>query len=137
MERDINNAEYLEWGEFNENLYGTKLDSIKQVIQSGRMCVIDCAVKSLKLITNQEFMPYIVFIKSPSSIDDLYNMKLKAKNSTKLNKHVGVFLIRCVRSTAFKQFSNSGLAVAINKVSWINLEWALAVSIYTKQPECS
>jgi guanylate kinase len=89
MERDINNAEYLEWGEFNENLYGTKLDSIKQVIQAGKMCVIDCSVKSLKLIANQEFMPYVVFVKCPSSIDDLYNMKLKARSASKLNRNVG------------------------------------------------
>ena len=42
MENDIAQGEYLERGEFNENLYGTKLRTIKQVIQSGKMCVLDC-----------------------------------------------------------------------------------------------
>ena len=83
MESDIAQGEYLEWGEYNENLYGTKLSTIKQVIQSGKMCVLDCSVKAIKLINSQEFMPYIVFVKSPPHIDELYNMKIRAKNPAK------------------------------------------------------
>lgn len=83
IEADIKKGEYLEWGEHNGNLYGTKLNTIRQVIQSGKMCIVDCAPKALKLLSNQEFMPYIVFIKSPSTIDDLYSMKLKSLNPSK------------------------------------------------------
>lgn len=83
MEKDISDGEYLEWGEHNENLYGTKLQTIRQVIQSGKMCVIDCSTKALKLISNQDFMPYVVFVKCPPSIDDLYAMKVKSRNSSK------------------------------------------------------
>lgn len=83
MEADIRKGDYLEWGEYNGNLYGTKLSTIRQVIQSGKMCIVDCSAKALKLLSNQEFMPYIVFIKCPSAIDDLYSMKLKSLNPTK------------------------------------------------------
>lgn len=83
MESGIKKGDFLEWGEFNGNLYGTKLNTIRQIIQSGKMCIIDCAPKALKLLSNQEFMPYIVFIKAPSSIDDLYSMKLKSLNPNK------------------------------------------------------
>lgn len=83
IEIDIKKGEYLEWGEYNGNLYGTKLNTIRQVVQSGKMCIIDCAPKALKLLSNQEFMPYIVFIKCPSTVDDLYSMKLKSLNPSK------------------------------------------------------
>ena len=83
IELDIKKGEYLEWGEYNGNLYGTKLNTIRQVIQSGKMCIIDCAPKALKLLSNQEFMPYVVFIKCPSCVDDLYSMKLKSLNPSK------------------------------------------------------
>jgi MAGUK p55 subfamily member 2/6 len=83
IEEDIKNGDYLEWGEYDNNLYGTKLSSIRQVIQSGKMCILDCSTKALKIISNQEFMPYVVFIKSSESVDDLYGMKLKAKNPAK------------------------------------------------------
>ncbi|RNA40914.1 MAGUK p55 subfamily member 6 isoform X1 [Brachionus plicatilis] len=83
MEADIKKGEYLEWGEYNGNLYGTKLNTIRQVIQTGKMCIIDCSPKALKLLSNQEFMPYIVFIKCPPTVDDLYSMKLKSLNPSK------------------------------------------------------
>jgi guanylate kinase len=94
MEADIRKGEYLEWGEYNGNLYGTKLNTIRQVIQSGKMCIVDCAPKALKLLCNQEFMPYVVFIKCPSTVDDLYSMKLKSLNPSKF-KNVTILLIAC------------------------------------------
>ena len=83
MESDIAKGEYLEWGEYNENIYGTKLSTIKQVILTGKMCIVDCSIKAIKLINNQEFMPYIMFIKSPPYIDELFTMKIRAKNPAK------------------------------------------------------
>jgi guanylate kinase len=83
MELDIRRGEYLEWGEYNGNLYGTKLNTIRQVMQSGKMCIVDCSPKALKLLSNQEFLPYVVFVKCPSMIDDLYSMKLKSLNPSK------------------------------------------------------
>ena len=41
MELDIKNDQFLEYGEFNNNLYGTKLETIDSVIRSGKMCVLD------------------------------------------------------------------------------------------------
>ena len=41
MESDIMNGKYLEYGDFNGNLYGTRLDTVRQVIDSGKMCVLD------------------------------------------------------------------------------------------------
>ena len=41
MEIDIEENKYLEYGEFEGNLYGTKYDSIRRVIKSGRMCIVD------------------------------------------------------------------------------------------------
>ena len=41
MEEDIRNGLYLEYGEYNGNLYGTRLDSIDAVSSAGKMCVLD------------------------------------------------------------------------------------------------
>ena len=41
MEADIMNGKYLEYGDFNGNLYGTRLDTVREVIDSGKMCVLD------------------------------------------------------------------------------------------------
>lgn len=41
MEADIKEGKFLEFGEFNGNLYGTKLESIHYTVQQGKMCVLD------------------------------------------------------------------------------------------------
>lgn len=41
MEADIKAGKYLEHGEYEGNLYGTKIDSILEVVQTGRTCILD------------------------------------------------------------------------------------------------
>lgn len=41
MEADIKAGRYLEHGEYEGNLYGTKIDSILEVVQTGRTCILD------------------------------------------------------------------------------------------------
>lgn len=41
MEADIKAGRYLEHGEYEGNLYGTSIDSIRAVLQAGKMCVLD------------------------------------------------------------------------------------------------
>lgn len=67
MELDIKNDQFLEYGEFNNNLYGTKLETIDSVIRSGKMCVLDVNPTSLKVLKNADFMPYIIFLAAPSA----------------------------------------------------------------------
>lgn len=43
MEKDIREYKFLEYGEHNGHLYGTSLDSIRDVIHQGKMCVLDCS----------------------------------------------------------------------------------------------
>jgi len=66
MEQDIRENNFLEYGEHNGNLYGTHLDSIRNVIKEGKMCVLDCAPSALKLLhSSPEFMPFVIFIAAP------------------------------------------------------------------------
>lgn len=66
MEEAIKQNEFLEYGEHNGNLYGTHLQSIRDVINSGRMCILDCAPNALKVLHNsQELMPFVIFIAAP------------------------------------------------------------------------
>ncbi|XP_026757423.2 protein PALS2 [Galleria mellonella] len=74
MERDAHAGRFLEYGEHNDHLYGTHLDSIRAVIKEGKMCVLDCAPQSLKLLHNSsEFLPYVVMLATPG-IEQLRNL---------------------------------------------------------------
>ncbi|KFU85156.1 MAGUK p55 subfamily member 6 [Chaetura pelagica] len=65
MEIDIKAGRYLEHGEYEGNLYGTKIDSILEVVQTGRTCILDVNPQALKILRTSEFMPYVVFIAAP------------------------------------------------------------------------
>lgn len=41
METDIKNGRFLEHGEYDGNLYGIKIDSIHEVVEAGRVCILD------------------------------------------------------------------------------------------------
>ncbi|XP_058801836.1 protein PALS2 [Phymastichus coffea] len=77
MERDIREHRYLEYGEHGGNLYGTKLDSVRELIRAGKMCVLDCSPAALKILHNStEFMPYVIFIAAPGmeQLKSLYDL---------------------------------------------------------------
>ncbi|XP_068751720.1 protein PALS2-like [Montipora capricornis] len=66
MEQDIRAGRYLENGDFEGSLYGTKVDSIRDVMRSGKMCILDVNPTALKILKTPEFMPFVVFIAAPS-----------------------------------------------------------------------
>ncbi|XP_015217727.2 MAGUK p55 subfamily member 2b isoform X2 [Lepisosteus oculatus] len=65
MEQDIKSGRYLEHGEYDSNLYGTKISSIHEVIEAGKVCALDVNPQALKVLRTSEFLPYVVFIEAP------------------------------------------------------------------------
>uniref|UniRef100_A0A8R1E103 Guanylate kinase-like domain-containing protein n=1 Tax=Caenorhabditis japonica TaxID=281687 RepID=A0A8R1E103_CAEJA len=65
MYQKIREGGMVEWGELDDQLYGTSADSVRTEIRSGRMCVLDAAPKSVNYLYNAEFMPFVVHIVPP------------------------------------------------------------------------
>ncbi|GMT32545.1 hypothetical protein PFISCL1PPCAC_23842, partial [Pristionchus fissidentatus] len=67
MEEDVRNNLFIEAGQFQNNLYGTSIASVKEVAQQGRHCILDVsgnAIRRLQSIAN--IHPIAIFVK-PSS----------------------------------------------------------------------
>ncbi|XP_025093286.1 MAGUK p55 subfamily member 6-like isoform X1 [Pomacea canaliculata] len=88
MEADIMAGKYVEYGEFNNNLYGTRLDTVREVIDSGKMCVLDVNPTALKVLKTSEFLPFIVFIAAPS-VEALKVMYEEGRRFARGNKDRG------------------------------------------------
>lgn len=73
MEEDIIAGKYLEYGEYDGALYGTKLDSIREIIGSGKVCVLDCSATCLKVLKTSDYLPFVAFIAAPT-LDQLRYM---------------------------------------------------------------
>ncbi|CAF3889543.1 unnamed protein product [Rotaria magnacalcarata] len=65
MMRDIANNEYLEYGTHDDAMYGTKLETIRNINRQGLMGILDVEPQALKVLRTAEFAPYIVFIAAP------------------------------------------------------------------------
>ena len=65
MLNDIANNEYLEYGTHEEAMYGTKLDTIRQIHLAGKIAILDVEPQALKVLRTSEFTPYVVFIAAP------------------------------------------------------------------------
>ncbi|KAM5129035.1 protein PALS1 [Mantella aurantiaca] len=66
FEADITAGKFVEYGEFEKNLYGTSVDSVRQVINSGKICLLSLSTQALKSLRNSDLKPFIVFIAPPS-----------------------------------------------------------------------
>ncbi|XP_074080354.1 MAGUK p55 subfamily member 2 isoform X1 [Macrotis lagotis] len=80
MEADIRAGRYLEHGEYEGNLYGTRIDSIRNVLSAGKVCVLDVNPQAVKVLRTAEFVPYVVFIEAPD-FDTLRAMNRAALES--------------------------------------------------------
>ncbi len=84
MEYAIKNHEFLEYGEYNGNLYGTRFDSVQAIIDSGKTAVIDPSPQTLKLLrSSPEFMPFVVFLAAPG-MDEMKNVFENARMTNSL-----------------------------------------------------
>jgi len=65
MEEQIARGEFLEFGEYKGNLYGTSLESVKSIIRSGLTCIINPHYQALKMLRTPDIKPYVIYIKPP------------------------------------------------------------------------
>ncbi|KAK0079916.1 hypothetical protein PV325_000637 [Microctonus aethiopoides] len=79
MQDGISKGEFIETATFNNNMYGTSKQAVENVMNSGRMCVLDIEIEGVKQIKRTTLDPLLVFIKPPS-IQQL-EKRLKARNT--------------------------------------------------------
>lgn len=66
FETDLAAGKFIESGEYEKNLYGTSTDSVRQVINSGRICLLCLHTRSLRVLRSSNLKPYVIFIAPPS-----------------------------------------------------------------------
>ncbi|XP_068577336.1 disks large homolog 2 isoform X3 [Cebidichthys violaceus] len=73
MEKDIQEHKFIEAGQYNDNLYGTSVQSVKYVAERGKHCILDVSGNAIKRLQVAQLYPIAIFIK-PKSIDLLMDM---------------------------------------------------------------
>ncbi|XP_037063206.1 disks large homolog 2 isoform X21 [Peromyscus leucopus] len=73
MEKDIQEHKFIEAGQYNDNLYGTSVQSVRFVAERGKHCILDVSGNAIKRLQVAQLYPIAIFIK-PKSLEPLMEM---------------------------------------------------------------
>uniref|UniRef100_A0A3P8WSE2 Discs, large homolog 2 (Drosophila) n=1 Tax=Cynoglossus semilaevis TaxID=244447 RepID=A0A3P8WSE2_CYNSE len=114
MERDIQEHKFIEAGQYNDNLYGTSVQSVKYVAERGKHCILDVSGNAIKRLQVAQLYPIAIFIK-PKSIDSLLDMNKRLTEeqarktfdrAIKLEQEFGEFFTALVQGDTLEDIYN-------------------------------
>ncbi|XP_045895022.1 disks large homolog 2 isoform X5 [Micropterus dolomieu] len=114
MEKDIQEHKFIEAGQYNENLYGTSVQSVKYVAERGKHCILDVSGNAIKRLQVAQLYPIAIFIK-PKSVDSLMDMNKRLTEeqarktfdrAMKLEQEFGEFFTALVQGDTLEDIYN-------------------------------
>ncbi|XP_060741041.1 disks large homolog 3 isoform X2 [Tachysurus vachellii] len=114
MEKDIQDNKFIEAGQFNENLYGTSILSVRAVAERGKHCILDVSGNAIKRLQQAQLYPISIFIK-PKSIDALMEMNKRQTyeqankvfdKAMKLEQEFGEYFTAIVQGDSLEEIYN-------------------------------
>uniref|UniRef100_A0AAQ4RMQ7 Disks large homolog 1 n=1 Tax=Gasterosteus aculeatus aculeatus TaxID=481459 RepID=A0AAQ4RMQ7_GASAC len=73
MEQEIQEHKFIEAGQYNNHLYGTSIQSVKEVAEKGKHCILDVSGNAIKRLQLASLHPIAVFIR-PRNVDNILEM---------------------------------------------------------------
>ncbi|XP_066104760.1 disks large homolog 3 isoform X4 [Saccopteryx bilineata] len=114
MEKDIQDNKFIEAGQFNDNLYGTSIQSVRAVAERGKHCILDVSGNAIKRLQQSQLYPIAVFIK-PKSIEALMEMNRRQTyeqankifdKAMKLEQEFGEYFTAIVQGDSLEEIYN-------------------------------
>ncbi|KAL7885898.1 hypothetical protein AOLI_G00061930 [Acnodon oligacanthus] len=114
MEKDIQDNKFIEAGQFNENLYGTSILSVRAVAERGKHCILDVSGNAIKRLQQAQLYPISIFIK-PKSIEALMEMNKRQTyeqankvfdKAMKLEQEFGEYFTAIVQGDSLEEIYN-------------------------------
>ncbi|KGL91994.1 Disks large 1, partial [Charadrius vociferus] len=73
MEKDIQDHKFIEAGQYNNHLYGTSVQSVREVAEKGKHCILDVSGNAIKRLQIAQLYPISIFIK-PKTVENIMEM---------------------------------------------------------------
>ncbi|XP_016303304.1 disks large homolog 1 isoform X3 [Sinocyclocheilus anshuiensis] len=73
MEKDIQDHKFIEAGQYNNHLYGTSVQSVREVAEKGKHCILDVSGNAIRRLQLAQLYPIAVFVK-PKSVENILEM---------------------------------------------------------------
>uniref|UniRef100_A0A8D2L1R5 Discs large MAGUK scaffold protein 3 n=1 Tax=Varanus komodoensis TaxID=61221 RepID=A0A8D2L1R5_VARKO len=114
MEKDIQDNKFIEAGQFNDNLYGTSIQSVRAVAERGKHCILDVSGNAIKRLQQAQLYPVAIFIK-PKSIEALMELNRRQTyeqankvfdKAMKLEQEFGEYFTAIVQGDSLEEIYN-------------------------------
>ncbi|XP_036180701.1 disks large homolog 2 isoform X11 [Myotis myotis] len=114
MEKDIQEHKFIEAGQYNDNLYGTSVQSVRFVAERGKHCILDVSGNAIKRLQVAQLYPIAIFIK-PKSLEPLMEMnkrlteeqaKKTYDRAVKLEQEFGEYFTAIVQGDSLEDIYN-------------------------------
>lgn len=79
MEQEIKEGNFVEYAHVHGNIYGTSKQSVQNVLDQGKCCILDIDVQGSRLVRKSDLKAMFVFI-SPPSLEELES-RLRGRNT--------------------------------------------------------
>ncbi|KAF8792358.1 Disks large like protein [Argiope bruennichi] len=86
MERDIQNHMFIEAGQYNDNLYGTSVASVREVAEKGKHCILDVSGNAIKRLQVAGLHPIAILLK-PKSAESVIEMNKRITEMSALKAY--------------------------------------------------
>ncbi|XP_069560849.1 disks large homolog 4-like isoform X3 [Brachyistius frenatus] len=73
MEQEIQEHKFIEAGQYNNHLYGTSIQSVKEVADKGKHCILDVSGNAIKRLQLAGLHPIAILIR-PRNVDNILEM---------------------------------------------------------------
>ncbi|XP_076842172.1 disks large homolog 4-like isoform X3 [Brachyhypopomus gauderio] len=74
MEKDIQSHRFIEAGQYNSHLYGTSVQSVREVAeQQGKHCILDVSANAVRRLQAAQLHPITIFIR-PTSLQNILDI---------------------------------------------------------------
>lgn len=70
--KEVAEGKFLEYAEVHANMYGTSIQTVRDVLETGRVCVLDIDVQGARAVRESGLKAIFVFV-APPSLEDLAN----------------------------------------------------------------
>ncbi|OWK15038.1 DLG4 [Cervus elaphus hippelaphus] len=70
MEKDIQAHKFIEAGQYNSHLYGTSVQSVREVAEQGKHCILDVSANAVRRLQAAHLHPIAIFIR-PRSLENV------------------------------------------------------------------
>ncbi|XP_067160008.1 55 kDa erythrocyte membrane protein [Apteryx mantelli] len=126
MTRDISANEFLEFGSYQGNMFGTKFETVHKIHQQDKVAILDIEPQTLKIVRTAELSPFIVFIAPTDKAEQSEALQQLRKDSESIrSRYAHYFDLSLVNNGVDESLKllQEAFEQACSSPQWVPVSW--------------